>query len=99
MGLENTTKGTLVVDILEDGPADDAGMLESTDNFVFGGITYGIGGDVIIGVNGEIMETFYELQVYLTRNTKPGETVTFNVIRDGDVIEVPFILGTRPQPD
>ena len=99
MGLENTTKGTLVVEILDGGPADEAGMFESTDSFVFGGVTYGIGGDVIIGVNGEIMETFYELQVYLTRNTKPNETVTFNVIRDGEVIEIPFVLGTRPLPN
>jgi S1-C subfamily serine protease len=99
MGLDNTTKGTLVVEILDSGPADEAGMFESTESFVFGGVTYGIGGDVIIGVNGEIMETFYELQVYLTRNTKPNQTVTFNIIRDGEVIEIPFVLGTRPLPN
>ena len=99
MGLDNSTKGTLVIEIITDGPADQAGILESTDPFTFGGTTYGIGGDVIIGVEGNIMETFYELQVYLTRNTKPGETVTMNVIRDGEVIDVPFTLGTRPLPD
>jgi S1-C subfamily serine protease len=99
MGLENTTKGTLVVELIEGGPADEAGVLESRDSFVFGGITYGIGGDIIIGVNGVIMETFYELQVYLTRNTKPDETVTMNIIRDGKVIEIPFVLGSRPLPD
>jgi len=53
---------------------------------------------VIIGIDGVIMETFYELQVYLTRNTKPGDTVTMNVIRDGEVIEVPLTLGSRPPP-
>lgn len=99
MGLDNSTKGTLVVDLIVDGPADLAGLLESTDPFTFGGTTYGIGGDVIIGVDGIIMETFYELQVYLTRNTKPEETVTMNVIRDGEVIDVPFTLGTRPSPN
>lgn len=99
MGLDNSTKGTLVIEIVTDGPADNAGLIESSDSFTFGGLTYGIGGDVIIGVEGNIMETFYELQVFLTRNTKPGETVTMNVIRDGEVIEVPFTLGTRPSPD
>lgn len=99
MGLDNSTKGTLVVEIIVDGPADQAGLLPSTDPFIVGGVTYPVGGDVIIGVEGKIMETFYELQVYLTRNTKPGETVTMTVIRDGEVIEVPFTLGTRPLPN
>ncbi len=98
MGLVNTTKGTLVVEIIEGGPADLAGMLDSTDTVIIGGFTYSIGGDVIIGINGAIMETFYELQVYLTRNTSPGEVVTMNVIRDGEVIEIPFTLGSRPPP-
>ena len=98
MGLINTTNGTLVVEILEGGPADIAGILDSSDTVIIGGFTYSIGGDVIIGINGVIMETFYELQVYLTRNTSPGDIVTMNVIRDGEVIEVPFTLGSRPPP-
>ena len=98
MGLVNTTKGTLVVNLIEGGPADLSGILGSTDTVNIGGFTYSVGGDVIIGIDGVIMETFYELQVYLTRNTKPGDTVTMNVIRDGEVIEVPFTLGYRPPP-
>ena len=98
MGLVNTTKGTLVVTLIEGGPADLSGILGSTDTVNVGGFTYSVGGDVIIGIDGVIMETFYELQVYLTRNTKPGDTVTMNVIRDGEVIEVPFTLGSRPPP-
>ena len=98
MGLVNSTKGTLVVELIEGGPADQAGILDSTDTMSIGGFSYSVGGDVIIGIDGVIMETFYELQVYLTRNTKPGDIVTMNVIRDGDVIEVPFTLGSRPPP-
>jgi S1-C subfamily serine protease len=98
MGLVNTTRGTLVVETIEGGPADLAGILKSTQTATIGGFTYSVGGDVIIGIDGVIMETFYELQVYLTRNTLPGDIVTMNVIRDGEVIEVPFTLGTRPPP-
>lgn len=98
MELVNTTKGTLVVGIIDEGPAAQAGILPSTDSVNIGGFTYSVGGDVIIGIDGVIMETFYELQVYLTRNTQPGDMVTMNVIRDGEVIEVPFTLGSRPPP-
>ncbi len=98
MGLINTTKGTLVVELIEGGPADLAGILKSTQTVTIGEFTYTVGGDVIIGIDGVIMETFYELQVYLTRNTLPGDNVTMKVIRDGEVIEVPFTLGIRPPP-
>ena len=98
MGLVNTTKGTLVVELIEGGPADQAGILDSTDTGSMEGFTYSVGGDVIIGIDGMIMETFYELQVYLTRNTIPGDIVTMNLIRDGEVIDVPFTLGSRPPP-
>ena len=98
MGLVNTTRGTLVVALIEGGPADQAGILESTQTVTIGGFSYNVGGDVIIGIDGVIMETFYELQVYLTRNTLPGDIVTMYVIRDGEVIEVPFTLGSRPPP-
>jgi len=98
MGLDRDTHGTLVAAIIEDGPADDAGIQGSSDTAMINGISFDIGGDIIIGVEGLILDSFYELQVYLTRNTKPGDTVTLTIIRDGDVMEVDFTLGRRPPP-
>jgi serine protease Do len=63
-----------------------------------GGFPYEIGGDIIIGVDGTTMETFYELQVYLTRNTRPDTIVTMTIIRDGVIMDIPFTLGVRPPP-
>jgi S1-C subfamily serine protease len=98
MGLDRDTRGTLVANVIEGGPADDAGLLGSTERIVLNGANIDIGGDIIIGVNGLKLESFYELQVYLTRNTKPNDTVTMNIIRDGDIMEVDFTLGNRPPP-
>jgi S1-C subfamily serine protease len=96
MGIDNNTRGTLVASVVENGPADEAGLHESTSTVVINGAPYEIGGDIIIGIDGQAMESFYELQVYLTRNTKPGDTVTLNIIRQKEYIEVDFILGVRP---
>ena len=98
MGLDNSTRGTLVVSVIAGGPADTAGIQPGNNNVAINGITYQLGGDIIIGVDGTALETFYDLQVYLTRNTHPGDTVTMNVIRDGQVIDVDFTLGIRPPP-
>jgi S1-C subfamily serine protease len=98
MGLDNSTRGTLVVNVIAGGPAEAAGIQPGTDRITVNGAVYDLGGDVIIGVEGIALESFYELQVYLTRNTQPGDTVTMNVIRDIHVIDVEFTLGIRPPP-
>ena len=98
MGLDRNTHGTLVVLVIEGGPAASAGIQGASDTAVINGITFDIGGDIIIGVEGLTLDSFYELQVYLTRNTKPGDTVTLTIIRDGDVMDVEFTLGSRPPP-
>lgn len=98
MGLDNNTKGTLVATVTDGGPAYQAGIIGSTTSVTVGGYPFDVGGDIIIGVNGVVMDSFYKLQVYLTRNTQPGDTVTMNIIRDGKVISVEFTLGIRPPP-
>ena len=98
MGLPRDTHGTLVAAVIGDGPADDAGIQGSSDTAMINGVSFDIGGDVIIGVEGLTLDSFYELQVYLTRNTKPGDTVTLTIIRDGDVMNIDFTLGSRPPP-
>ena len=98
MGLDNSTRGTLVVSVISGGPAENAGIQPGTNTVTVNGIAYQLGGDIIIGVNGNSLETFYDLQVYLTRNSHPGDTVTMNIIRDGKVMDVEFTLGTRPPP-
>ncbi|MGW8180660.1 MAG: S1C family serine protease, partial [bacterium] len=98
MGLDNSTRGTLVVSVIAGGPAENAGIQPGTNTVTVNGIAYQLGGDVIIGVDGNSLETFYDLQVYLTRNSHPGDTVTMNIIRDGKVMDVEFTLGTRPPP-
>ena len=98
MGLGRNTRGTLVVSAIKGGPAEQAGLHNSTYTVTINGITYDVGGDIIIGVNGMTLDSFYELQVYLTRNTKPGDTITMDIIQNGDVKEIDFTLGIRPPP-
>jgi S1-C subfamily serine protease len=98
MGLDNSTRGTLVVTVVDGGPAAQAGIQPGNNPVTIGGTSYNLGGDVIVGVDGHTMNSFYELQVYLTRNTKPGESITLNIIRDGKVMDVALTLGVRPPP-
>jgi S1-C subfamily serine protease len=98
MNLDRNTRGTLVVTVENDGPADNAGLEGGTRNENINGVQVKVGGDVIIGVDGKTMKTFYDLILYISRNKRPGDTITLSLIRDGDVTSVDLTLGVRPEP-
>ncbi len=74
------TKGALVGDVLPDTPADDAGVQP---------------GDVIVGMNGQAIEDYQELRNRIAA-TPPDTRVVFDIIREGDRIEIPVTLGELP---
>ncbi len=80
LGLDRTT-GALVTRVVDGGPADEAGLLE---------------GDLLISVDGRPILTFDSMIGYLFANTSPGDTVTFEVLRNGEVITIDLVLGARP---
>jgi serine protease Do len=53
-------------------------------------------GDIIIAINGEPVNDFEELTVYLETRTRVGDTVEVTIIRDGQEQIIPVILDERP---
>lgn len=93
LGLTRTT-GAYIVEIVPGGPADIAGLKAGDKNTSVAGL-YG-GGDLIIQVdNLEILE-FSELLSYMMLNKKPGDTMNFTVLRNGDEKILTVTLGERP---
>lgn len=84
--------GILVVGVVPDGPAD--GVLRGSD-----GGNPPVGGDVIRRIDGEAIPDQHALSTYLALETSPGETVTVDVVRDGEETTVDVTLGERPMPD
>ena len=91
-----TIKGALVTDLTEGGPADTAGLRGGNQDVNLDGFVVSIGGDVIIGVEGRTVRSFYDLVVILERGYRPGDVINLAVIRDNDVIEIVLELGVRP---
>jgi S1-C subfamily serine protease len=98
MNLDRNTKGTLVVEITEGGPAEAAGLLGGDERVTIAGVPIDIGGDIIIGINGRSMNTFYDLRFYVSRTNVPGDTITLTVLRDGETVDIDLTLGVRPLP-
>jgi len=97
MDFDTTFKGALVTEVIEGGPADTAGLRGGDRQVDLDGFVISIGGDVIIGIEGKTVRSFYDLVVVLERGYRPGDVVTLTVIRDNDMIDIDLELGVRPE--
>jgi hypothetical protein len=96
MGLNADQRGVLVVDVTSDSPADKAGLRGSDRPITVNGEERRVGGDVIVAIGGQTIETFDDLVAYLFGSTKVGQQVTLTVLRDGRQQQVQVTLGERP---
>ena len=73
----------------------------STSNGLQGGNTqttilgsrYVLGGDIIIAINNQRITNADDLLSYLERNTLPGQTANFTVVRDGQTQTISVTIG------
>ena len=72
--------GVLIEDLVEDGPADQAGLQP---------------GDVIAAINGEAVDNAAALRERIARS-EPGQSVRLTLWRDGEQAEVQVTLGQQP---
>ena len=95
--LPEGSRGALIVDIVEDSPADKAGLRESESTTAIDGVEFPAGGDVITAIGLHEVTGSSELIAHLTYHNSPGDTVTFTVLRDGKQKEIEVTLGERPK--
>ncbi len=92
------TTGAYVVSVVPGSPADQAGVHgavplseRSSDE------SLPPGGDLIVAVDGRPVREFNDLLHYLFQYTRPGDTITLTVLRDGKKINLQLTLGKRPR--
>jgi S1-C subfamily serine protease len=95
LGIDTNT-GALISEVVPDGPADDAGLQASDDEETFQGAPIKTGGDVIVAVDGQQLESESDLAELISRQ-RPGQTVTLEILRDGDRQEIDVELEPRPE--
>ncbi len=96
MGLERQ-RGFLVVDVVEDSPAEEAGIQAGNRTELVEGRRVNLGGDVIVAINGEEIRDINDILLYLERKTEVGEEVNMTVIRKGEKLTLPLTLASRPE--
>ncbi|MBM3911170.1 MAG: PDZ domain-containing protein, partial [Thaumarchaeota archaeon] len=96
LGLDEA-KGFLVITVVEDSPADKAGIHGSSKTVEVDGVSYQIGGDIIVSVDRKEVRKIDDILIHLQREKAVGDGMVLQVLRDGRVSDFTLILEERPQ--
>jgi 2-alkenal reductase len=91
-------RGALVAEVIDDGPADLAGLRGGGREVDVPGYPEPVpaGGDIIIAIDDVNVGGMDDIITYL-QHTQVGETLTVTIIRDGDQQVVEIELRARPE--
>jgi S1-C subfamily serine protease len=89
------TQGVLISSVQPNTGAARAGLRGGDHEVEVRGVAVRAGGDIIIAINGYRLHSFDDLVAYLVRETRVGQEVVLTIIRNGEVMEVPVVLGER----
>ena len=95
LGLPRDTRGVVISEVTPGGPAAIAG-LRGID------AATGRGADVVTGVDGLAVDEFDDLLGYIVQQTAVGQTISLEVLREGQTLTITLTLGDRadaPQPE
>jgi S1-C subfamily serine protease len=90
------TQGFLVMSVVENGPAQKAGIRTGNKTEVIDGGNITVGGDIITHIDGKPVKKLEDLLNHLEYYKKPGDAVKLSIIRQGNIIELEANLGVRP---
>ncbi|MEB3287728.1 MAG: trypsin-like peptidase domain-containing protein [Vampirovibrionales bacterium] len=91
-----TPYGLMITNVAAGGPAAKAGIKGPTQELMIGNRRLLLGGDIIIGVDDQKVESADHFINYV-ENKRPNDVIQLKVIRDERTLALPVTLGERPQ--
>ena len=88
--------GFLVITVVEDSPAFDAGLIGSDKTIDVDGVNYPVGGDIILEVDGIEVRKIDDILIHLQRAKSVGDEMVLEVLRDGRTTDITIVLQERP---
>jgi S1-C subfamily serine protease len=89
-------KGFLIITVVDDSPADKAGLKGMTATQVIDGKEYPANGDIIISVDDKEVRKISDILIHLQREKSVGDTMVLGVLRDGEFMHISLELVERP---
>ncbi len=95
MGL-SADYGVLVVDLVQGGPAQKAGLRGGSEPAYLGNTPIKTGGDLIVAIDGQEIQDLPDISNVMN-NHKAGDTVTVTIYRGKKKMELRVALGEAPE--
>jgi S1-C subfamily serine protease len=95
MNLTDNQTGVLVEQVQAGSPADKAGLQGSFKPVLINGQRVLVGGDVIIAINDQPVNSFDDLTTFI-QTAQPGQQVTITVLREGKQQTLTATLTEHP---
>jgi len=95
LGLKDAL-GFLIITVVEDSPASDAGLIGSNKTIEVEGIDYPVGGDIILAVDGIDVRKIDDILIHLQRVKTVGDEMNLEILRENRTTNVTIILQERP---
>jgi len=90
-------KGAYLWLVVEGGPAEKSGLVGASRTVEYDSRPVDVGGDVVTAIDGQTVESFDDLLIYVSLNGVPGQEVTLKIWRDGEYQDVKVVLEKRPE--
>ena len=90
------TLGFLIITVVEDSPAFDAGLIGSNKIIEVEGREYSVGGDIITAVDGIDIRKIDDILIHLQRVKTVGDEMVLEILRDNRTTNIVIILQERP---
>ncbi|MBD0329425.1 MAG: trypsin-like peptidase domain-containing protein [Thermoleophilia bacterium] len=89
-------RGLLVTRVIEGSAAEKAGIRAGTTNVVVDGVSYRVGGDIIVAIDGQRTTEFVDLGSVVGAK-KPGDEIEVELFREDEREKVEVKLGRRTE--
>ena len=90
------TRGFLIIAVMEDSPAERAGLVGSNLTIQHEGEEYVAGGDIIMTVDDIEVRKISDILIHLQRSKTVGDELHLELLRDGQIVETTLVLDRRP---
>ena len=88
--------GLLILEVVKNGPADQAGIRGGSRVVRFGNVRVPLDGDIIVAIDDKEIRDFQAMTVYLEGEKLVGDTVSVTVVREGQRVTYEVVLQERP---
>tara|TARA_B100001123_G_scaffold444037_1_gene591779 strand:- start:3473 stop:4708 length:1236 start_codon:yes stop_codon:yes gene_type:complete len=93
----DSSKGFVVVSVIEGSPAEKAGMKGVSQTREIDGREFPMNGDIILEIDGKTVRKISDILVHLQREKSVGDEMIITVLRTGVTMDLTMILEERPR--